>query len=406
MPDSSLESKRIVLGVSGGIAAYKVADLASKLVQAGALVDVIMTAGAQRFVAPLTFQAITKRPVRTDIFSDWLGEDTGHVGLAHNADLLAIAPATANTIARLALGLSDDLLCAVYLSTRAPVLLVPAMESGMYLHPATQAHLATLKERGATVMQPGEGHLASGATGVGRLPEVPQILSAIRRTLGMKGVLAGRRVVVTAGGTQEPLDPVRYVGNRSSGRMGYAIAEAAFYSGADVTLISGPVSLAPPYGISLVRVGSAREMEQAVREAVQGADALVMAAAVADYAPRQVSDQKIKKTGETLNIELARNPDILGNLAGVDLLRLVRVGFAAETEQLLENARGKLEKKKLDMIVANDAVSSIGQEESKLTLLYRDGSTEELDSLPKEESAAIIVERLSRLMRSQVAAQD
>ena len=399
MADSSLQSKRIVLGVTGGIAAYKVADLASKLVQAGALVDVIMTAGAQRFVAPLTFQAITKRPVRTDIFADWLGEDTGHVGLAHNADLLVVAPATANTIARLALGLSDDLLCAVYLSTRAPVLLVPAMESGMYLHPATQAHLTTLNERGATVMQPGEGHLASGATGIGRLPEVPEIISAIRRTLGSKGTLAGRRVVVTAGGTQEPLDPVRYIGNRSSGRMGYAIAEAAYYSGADVTLISGPVALSPPHGINLVKVGSAREMEQAVREAVQGADALVMAAAVADYAPREVSEQKIKKAGETLSIDLARNPDILGNLAGLDLPGLVRVGFAAETEQLIDNARGKLEKKKLDMIVANDAVSSIGQDISKLTLLYRDGSAEELPPLPKEDSAAIIVERLASLIR-------
>jgi phosphopantothenoylcysteine decarboxylase/phosphopantothenate--cysteine ligase len=399
MSDGVLQSKRIVLGVTGGIAAYKVADLASKLVQAGALVDVIMTAGAQRFVTPLTFQAITKRPVRTDIFADWLGEDTGHVGLAHNADLLVVAPATANSLARLALGLSDDLLCAVYLSTRAPVLLVPAMESGMYLHPATQAHLTTLKERGATVMQPGEGHLASGATGIGRLPEVPEIISTIRRTLGSNGALAGRRVVVTAGGTQEPLDPVRYIGNRSSGKMGYAIAEAAFYSGADVTLISGPVALSPPHGINLVKVGSAREMEQAVREAVQGADALVMAAAVADYAPREVSEQKIKKTGEILSIDLARNPDILGNLAALDLPRLVRVGFAAETEQLIENARGKLEKKKLDMIVANDAVSSIGQDTSKLTLLYRDGSAEELSPLPKEDSAAIIVERLASLLR-------
>jgi phosphopantothenoylcysteine decarboxylase/phosphopantothenate--cysteine ligase len=274
------------------------------------------------------------------------------------------------------------------------------MESGMYFHPATQAHLDTLKERGATVMQPGEGHLASGATGVGRLPEVPEIISAIRRTLGLKGALASRRVVVTAGGTQEPLDPVRYIGNRSSGRMGYAIAEAAFYSGADVTLISGPVALAPPHGINLIRVGSAREMEEAVREAVQGADALVMAAAVADYAPREVSEQKIKKTGETLSIELARNPDILGNLAGLDLPRLVRVGFAAETEQLIDNARRKLEKKKLDMIVANDAVSSIGQDTSKLTLLYRDGGAEELPPLPKEGSAAIIVERLASLIRS------
>src|SRR5829696_4748553 len=293
-----LENKRIVLGVSGGIAAYKVADLASKLVQAGATVDVIMTSGAQRFVTPLTFQAITKRPVRTDIYADWLGEDTGHVGLAHNADLLVIAPATANTIARLALGLSDDLLCAVYLSTRAPVLLVPAMETGMYLHPATQEHLETLRNRGASVMEPGEGHLASGASSLGRMPPVPEIMAAIRRSLGANGPLAGKRVVVTAGGTQEPLDPVRYIGNRSSGKMGYAIAEAAFNAGAGVTLISGPVALAAPHGVPLVRVGTAREMDKAVRAALEeGSDALVMAAAVADYAPLDVSEQKIKKTG-------------------------------------------------------------------------------------------------------------
>jgi phosphopantothenoylcysteine decarboxylase/phosphopantothenate--cysteine ligase len=393
-----LKDKRIILGVSGGIAAYKVADLASKLSQAGALVDVIMTAGAQRFVTPLTFQALTRRPVRTDIYADWLGEDTGHVGLAHKADLLMVAPATAHTIARMALGLSDDLLCAVYLSTRAPVLIVPAMESGMLLHPATQEHLETLKQRGAIIMQPGEGHLASGATGVGRMPEVPEILAAIRRALGAKGPLAGKRVVVTAGGTQEPLDPVRYIGNRSSGKQGYAIAEEAYNAGADVTLISGPVSLSPPHGIKTVQVGTAREMEAAVREAIAGADVLVMAAAVADYAPIEVSEQKIKKTGEKLEISLGRNPDILAGLAEMDLPGLVRVGFAAETEDLLQNARQKLEKKRLDMIVANDAVSSIGSDASALTFITRDGEVEHLPPMPKQESARRIIERVIKLL--------
>src|SRR3954453_18541092 len=208
----SLDGKRIVLGVSGGIAAYKVVDLASKLAQAGALVDVIMTEGAQRFVTPLTFQALTKRPVRTDIYADWLGEDTGHVGLAHNADIVVVAPATAHTIARLAMGFSDDLLSAVYLSTRAPVLIVPAMESGMYLHVATQEHLQTLKGHGATILTPREGHLASGASGIGRMPEPEEIMASIARTLGKVGPLAGKRVVVTAGGTHEPLDPVRFIG--------------------------------------------------------------------------------------------------------------------------------------------------------------------------------------------------
>lgn len=359
-----------------------------------------MTEGAQRFVSPLTFQAITKRPVRTDIYADWLGDDTGHVGLAHNADILVVAPATAHTIARMALGLSDDLLCAVYLSTRAPVLIAPAMETGMYLHPATQGHLETLTKRGATVLAPGEGHLASGATGVGRLPEVPEILAAIRRALGRNGPLADKRIVVTAGGTQEPLDPVRYIGNRSSGKQGYAIAEEAYNMGASVMLISGPVALTPPYGIETIYTGTAREMEAAVREAIVGADALVMAAAVADYAPVEVSEQKIKKTGENLQINLGRNPDILGGLADISLPGLVRVGFAAETQDLLKNAREKLEKKKLDMIVANDAASSIGADWSALSFLSRDGSIEHLAAMPKRESARLIVERVAKLLAS------
>ena len=268
----------------------------------------------------------------------------------------------------------------------------------MYLHPATQEHIDTLRRRGATIMQPAEGHLASGAEGVGRLPEVPELLSAIRRILGMNGPLAGKRVVVTAGGTQEPLDPVRYVGNRSSGRMGYAIAEAAYYAGADVTLISGPTYLPAPHGIAAVQVQSAGQMEKAVREAVKEADALIMAAAVADYAPAEVSEQKIKKTNEGMTLKLARNPDILGRLAEMDLPGLVRVGFAAETQDLLDNAREKLNKKKLDMIVANDAVASIGAESSAITLISKDGTIEELPPLPKEQSAQVIIERVAGLL--------
>lgn len=394
-----LEGKRVILGVCGGIAAYKVADLASKLVQGGALVDVIMTGGAQRFVTPLTFQAITRRPVRTDLYADWLGEDTGHVGLAHNADILVVAPATAHTIARLALGLSDDMLCAVYLSTRAPVLIVPAMESGMYLHAATQQHLATLAQRGATVMEPGEGHLASGAKGIGRLPEAPEIVGAIKRILGRDGPLAGKKVVVTAGGTQEPLDPVRFLGNGSSGKMGYSIAEEAVCAGADVTLITGAASAQPPPGVQLVRVRTALEMEAAVRSAVEAADALVMAAAVADYAPRRVSEQKIKKTDATVTIELARNPDILAGLAESDLPRLVRVGFAAETENLVENARDKLQKKKLDLIVANDAAASIGSSASTLVFVNKDSSIERLSLMPKEKSARLVVQKVAQLVK-------
>ena len=386
------------MGVCGGIAAYKVADLASKLAQAGAMVDVIMTEGAQRFVSPLTFAALTKRPARTDLYADWLGEDTGHVGLAHGADILVVAPATAHTIARMAMGLADDLLCAVYLSTRTPVLVVPAMETGMYRHPATQAHLNTLEERGATVMQPGEGRLASGATGVGRLPETPEILSMIKRVLGRGGPLAGKRIIVTAGGTREPLDPVRFIGNGSSGKMGYAIAEEAMYAGAVVTLITGAASVEPPFGAQVVRVTTTREMEQAVHGAVVGADALIMAAAVADYTPRQVSEHKIKKTGDNLTVEMERTPDILAGLAEMELPGLVRVGFAAETQDLEENARQKLIKKKLDLIIANDAVASIGADTSALVFLTPDGGVERLPPMPKEESARVIVERVAALV--------
>jgi phosphopantothenoylcysteine decarboxylase/phosphopantothenate--cysteine ligase len=396
----SLDGKRVVLGVSGGIAAYKVADLASRLAQAGALVDVIMTEGARKFVTPLTFAALTHRPVRTDIYEDWLGEDTGHVGLAHGADILVVAPATAHTIARMALGLSDDLLSAVYLSTRAPVLVVPAMESGMYLHPATQEHIETLRRRGAHIMTPGEGHLASGASGIGRMPEPAAIMAEIKIVLGKDGALKGMQVVVTAGGTHEAIDPVRFVGNGSSGKMGYAIAEEALHNGAEVTLISGPVALQPPHGVKMVRVTSAREMEAAVREAVVDgrADALIMAAAVADYAPAEVAEQKIKKTGDTLSLTLARNPDILGNLAGEELPGLVRVGFAAETQDLVENAREKLRKKKLDMIVANDAVASIGADASAITLITPDGGMEQLPPMLKGENARIIVRKLAELL--------
>jgi phosphopantothenoylcysteine decarboxylase/phosphopantothenate--cysteine ligase len=396
----SLEGKRVVLGVCGGIAAYKVADLASKLTQAGALVDVIMTESAQKFVSPMTFSALTHRPVRTDLYESWLGDDTGHVGLAHNASILVVAPATAHTIARLALGLSDDFLSAVYLSTRAPVLIVPAMESGMYLHPATQQHLQTLKLRGADLLAPVAGHLASGAEGIGRLPDTLDIISSIQLVLGRGGPLAGKHVVVTAGGTREPLDPVRFIANGSSGKMGYAIAEECLYNGAYVTLISAPVALQAPYGIHVVNVTTASDMEAAVRDAVQAgkANALIMAAAVADYAPAAKSEHKIKKTDSDFTLNLTRNPDILGGLAELALPGLVRIGFAAETQNLVENAREKLRKKKLDMIIANDAVASIGADTSALTFITADGTATSSPPMPKRDNAVLIVEKLIDLM--------
>ncbi|HUS14774.1 MAG TPA: bifunctional phosphopantothenoylcysteine decarboxylase/phosphopantothenate--cysteine ligase CoaBC [Chloroflexia bacterium] len=397
---TAFAGKPIILGVCGGIAAYKVADLASKLTQAGATVDVVMTEAATRFVTPLTFAALTHREVRTDLWQSWLGDDTGHVALAHTAAALVIAPATANTLARLALGFTDDLLGAVALATRAPMLIVPAMEPNMWNHPATQGHVAVLRERGAVVVEPDAGRMASGLTGVGRLPDTAAILGALRVLLGREGPLAGRRVVITAGGTQEALDPVRYIGNRSSGQMGWALAEAALDRGAAVTLIHGPVHLAPPAGVSAVPVVSTRELEAAVRAAVPGAAALIMAAAPADYRPAQQSTQKMKKTpGQRgLTLELVTNPDILAGLRDLPgTERLVRVGFAAETEALLDHARAKLVAKGLDLIVANEATRSIGAAESAALLVDTAGA-EELPIQPKAVTAARILERVTALV--------
>lgn len=394
--------KTIILGVTGGIAVYKVVEVASRLTQAGAAVDVIMTEAAQRFVTPLTFNAITHRPVRTDLWADWLGEDTGHVSVAREADALVIAPATAHTLARLALGLADDLLAAVALSTTAPLLIVPAMESHMYAHPATQAHLATLRERGALVTEPGRGHLASGATGVGRLPDPPQIVDAIRVLLGRGGPLAGRRVVVTAGGTQEPLDPVRYIGNRSSGQMGWALVEAAQARGAAVTLIHGPVALPVPWGVDAVPVGTTADLEAAVREAVVGADVLIMAAAPADFRPATVSAEKIKKTpGEdTLTLDLVKNPDILAGLRGLPgTERLIKVGFAAETHNLLANAQAKMAAKGQHLQILNEAVSSLGAPTSAVTILDQAGGIEALPTQSKALTAGRILDRVVELLR-------
>lgn len=394
-----LASARIVLGVSGGIAAYKAADLASKLVQAGARVDTILTAGAQEFMRPLTFQAITHRPVFSGVFEGWSEATSGHVTLAQEADVLVVAPATANAIARLATGLADDMVGAVALATAAPLVVAPAMEHRMFHHPATQANLATLVERGATVVGPETGRLASGQHGDGRLAPAAAIVGAIRVVLGRCGPLAGRHVVVTAGGTQEPLDPVRYLGNRSSGTMGYALAQAALDRGAAVTLITGPTALLPPYGARVIRIETALEMQSAVEQAVATADALIMAAAVADFRPAVRGAGKIKKRpGENgMTLELARNPDIV---ASIDRLGLIKVGFAAETDDLLANAREKLVAKDLAMIVANDAVATIGRSESTATILYRNAEPEALPRMGKAEVAAAIMDRMTALVVS------
>lgn len=389
-----LSGKHIVLGVSGSIAAYKAAELARNLTLESARVDVIMTEAAERFVGSATFQAVTGRPVLTDMWA--LPEDgvVGHVSLGIHADAVVIAPATANTLARLAAGLADDLLTTTVLATTAPILCAPAMNPHMYAAPATQENIATLRRRGFTILEPDEGRMAEPVVGKGRLPEPPVIEGELRALLGRRtGPLRGRRVVVTAGGTHEPIDPVRFIGNRSSGLMGYALAACARDMGAAVTLISGPTALTPPVAVNLVAVGTALQMRDAVQAACTDADILIMNAAVADYRPDRAAEQKIKKSGdEGLTLQLVPNPDILGEMA--HRRDLFKVGFAAETQDLIENAGAKLARKGLNMIVANEAVASIGQPEIQVTLLDADGSATPLPRQSKQEMAAVILEAI------------
>lgn len=408
-----MHGKHIVLGVSGGIAAYKAADLTSKLQQAGALVDVVLTEHATAFVQPLTFSSLSHRPVYTNLWEASGQAAAQHIALGQQADLLVVAPATANTIARLALGIADDMLTTLALTTTAPLLIVPAMEHHMYYHPATQANLRTLEQRGATILPPEEGHLASGAAGMGRFPETPTILAAIRQLLERSHDLAGRRIVVTAGGTREPIDPVRFVGNRSSGLMGFALADAARARGADVTLIAGAFTATPPRGIPLTQVESTRELLDAVLTASAGADALIMAAAVADYTLAKPATQKIKKgsTAEnpdgSLTLHLVPNPDILKELAQLPTMKaLVRVGFAAETEHLAANAAKKLAAKDLDILVANDVSrTDIGFQapDNEVTIYYRGGRAEALPLQSKRAVADAILSRVIPLLRPSTA---
>jgi phosphopantothenoylcysteine decarboxylase / phosphopantothenate---cysteine ligase len=394
-----LNDKIIVLGITGGIAAYKAADLASKLTQAGARVEVVMTEAATRFVTPLTLRNITGRPVVTDMFEMASQYQEEHIALAELADVVVVAPATANTIARLAAGIADNMLGTVVLATAAPVIIAPAMNDRMYANSVTQENLEKLRDRSFTIIEPEYGRLASGRVGKGRLPETPRIIEVIERVLGQKKDLAGRRIVVTAGGTQEPIDPVRHIGNRSSGKMGYALAEAARDRGAAVTLVTAPASLPAPGGVEVVRVRTAAEMLKAVSQAVRGADALVMAAAVADYRPKKAAGSKIKKeSAGGLDIELVRTPDILSEVKG----DFIRVGFAAESEDLLENARKKLTEKKLDLIVANDitaADSGFDVDTNRVTIIDKGGNVQELPLMSKREVAERILDRVRGLLK-------
>jgi phosphopantothenoylcysteine decarboxylase/phosphopantothenate--cysteine ligase len=410
-----LRNRRIIVAICGGIASYKAVELVSQLQQAGALVDVIMTEHAEDFVRPLTFSTVSHRRVYADLWEPSGQAAELHIALAEEAELLAVVPATANTIAKFAYGIADNMLTAVALATRAPLLLAPAMYHEMYTHAATQANLAVLRERGAFIVEPEVGRLASGAIGPGRLPGTAVLLGAISMVLGRTGDLAGRRVVVTAGGTREPIDPVRYVGNRSSGKMGYALATEARDRGAQVTLISGSVEVAVPYGVQLQVVETALQMRDAVRVAIADADVLVMSAAVADFRPAEPMAQKLKKESteagsgeqEGFHLRLVHNPDILKELVAESIgneksqRRLVRVGFAAETQDLAANARAKLMAKRLDLLVANDVTrsdSGFGTETNKVLIFHASGEVEDLPVMPKTGVAAAIWDRVVPLL--------
>ncbi|HEY42915.1 MAG TPA: bifunctional phosphopantothenoylcysteine decarboxylase/phosphopantothenate--cysteine ligase CoaBC [Anaerolineae bacterium] len=399
-----LEERRILIGITGSIAVYKAVDLASKLTQAGARVEVILTEAAQQFVRPLTFQSVTGLRAYTDV--DLWGSEAHvlHIGLAESADLLVIAPATANTIAKLAHGQADSLLTVTALAARCPLLLAPAMDSGMFEHPATQDNLKTLEERGVVVVGPVEGRMASGLIGKGRMVEPAELMGHIRWVLGREGSLAGRKVLVTAGGTHEPIDPVRVVANRSSGKQGFALAQASLDRGAEVTLITGPVHLATPVGARRLDVTTANEMRDAVLSEVEGSDVLLMAAAVADFRPTKVVESKIKRRKGPPEVQLEPTDDILGLVAShrekTDHPTVV-VGFAAESQDMVENAQVKLEEKKLDLIVANDITASdsgFAVDTNRVTLINAQGAVEKLPLMSKAEVAEEIMERVVALL--------
>jgi phosphopantothenoylcysteine decarboxylase/phosphopantothenate--cysteine ligase len=411
-----LEDRRILLGVTGGIAAYKVCMLASRLTQAGAQVDVVMTEAATRFVTPLAFQSLTGRPVYTTMWGALdaaMGEGAVlpthvvHVGLAEAADLLVIAPATANTMAKLAHGLADNLLTTLALAVRCPTLLVPAMDVEMWAHAATQANVATLRKRGALFAGPASGRMASGLEGEGRMVEPEEILGHIRLVLGREGALAGRRVVVTAGPTREPIDPVRFISNPSSGRQGFALAQAALDRGAEVTLVTGPTHLPTPVGAERVEVVTAQGMHDVVLATTGDADALLMAAAVGDFRPETTASQKIKKGEHDLGVRMVRTPDILAAVAARwsdSGHPRVTVGFAAESENLLENARAKLAAKNLDLIVANDITAGdagFAVETNRVVLLDQEGDLERLPLMSKAAVAEIVLERVAALLAAE-----
>ena len=393
-----LQNKTIVLGITGGIAAYKAADIASKLTQAGARVETLMTEAAGKFITPLTLRNITGRPVVTDMFELSSEYNEEHIALAEAADAVLIAPATANTIARLAVGIADNIIGTVVLATEAPVIIAPAMNDVMYRADITQLNIADLKSRGFHFIEPAYGRLASGKTGQGRLPDTQTIIAAVERVLSQKQDLAGKRVVVTAGGTQEPIDLVRHIGNRSSGKMGYALAEAARDRGAEVTLITAPTALPRPAHIDVLDIKTVSELRAAVMQSLDTADVLIMAAAVSDFRVEHPSEQKIKKKGEKLVLELVANEDFLPEIPD----KLIKVGFAAESNDMVVNARKKLAEKRLHLIVANDITAKDAGFEvdtNRVTILDRTGTDEVLPLMSKREVAERILNRVVALLK-------
>ena len=386
---------RILLGVTGGIAAYKSPDLVRRLRERGAEVQVVMTEGARQFVTPLTFQAVSGREVRDSLWDANAEAAMGHIELARWADAVLIAPATAEFIAKLAQGRADDLLTTLCLATASPVSVAPAMNQQMWANAATQSNISTLRGRGVVVLGPGSGDQACGETGEGRMLEPEELAVAVLESLSGARPLAGCKVVVTAGPTRERIDPVRFISNRSSGKMGYAVAQAAREAGAEVVLVSGPVALPAPAGVTRVNVESARQMLAAVQSALEGADIYIGAAAIADYEPASVSAQKIKKSSDTMTLSLVKAPDILASVAALERRPFV-VGFAAETQDVEQNARAKLEGKRLDMIAANRVGDGIAfdQDENSLLLLWQ-GGREELATCGKLELARKLVARIA-----------
>lgn len=413
-----LKDKNIILGVTGGIAAYKCVDLVSRLRKQGANVHVILTKGAQNFVTETAMREISGNPVVTSMWQEIQQYDVEHIALAQLADVVLVAPATANVIAKCACGMADDMLTTTLLATKAPVFFAPAMNTNMYENSITQQNLHTLQERGCHIIEPAAGHLACGASGVGRMPEPQELVEILadffatgketaetdevdsRQKLAEGLDFSGVNILVTAAGTREPIDPVRYIGNRSSGKMGYAIAEAARDLGANVTLISGPSALTPLAGVNFFKVESARDMRRLVLENFPESQIVIKAAAVADYRVKNVADHKIKKNDEELTLVLEKNPDILKELGQKKQKGQVLVGFAAETQNLIQYAQSKLEKKNLDMIVANDVSkpqAGFNVDTNLIKLLKRDGSIEELPLMSKKDLAYIILNHVMKI---------